>query len=177
MSLIEIYHIPRRGATIDDLLSEGLKSARKLIEERKIKDYGGSWLFPDHKEVIYFQWFPPHLEFNREENDWISIEVDPQNTYVYNREFRVTREINKYRASRMKLSDYISKHEITKRIKKTLEPGKTIIWNPLTADPVVVNWDDERVSDFTWQYLNEIIIPATVIPPSEFKGYHKKNTV
>ena len=173
MSKVEVYHCPGRGASVDDLLVDGLKSAKQLVQEGKIEDYGGSWMLPDHQDVIYFQWFPPHLEANGETRDWVSMEVNPEATDVYNREFRASGDLSKYRASRMNLADYISQHEKTKEMRENLEPGKMIVWNPLTAEPTVVGVDDRRVSDYTWQYLNEVLVPESIIPASRFKGYHK----
>jgi hypothetical protein len=130
-------------------------------------------MLPDHQRVIYFQWFPPHLEGNSKNRDWVSIEVNPESTYVNNSEFRASEDLAKWRDSRMSLADYIFQHEKTNEIRKHLEPDKMIVWNPLTAEPTVVGIDDRRVFDFTWQYLNEVVVPTSVIPASEFKRYHK----
>lgn len=172
MSKVEIYHTLGRKANIDKLLAEGLKSAKQLIDEGVLEDYSNG-LFGDHINNIYFQWFPPHLESNKESTDWVSIEVDSELTDVYNREFRFHRDIGKYNASRMKLSKYISQHEKTDEMREQVKPGQIIIWNPITAEPMIVSVDDRRVNDYTCQYLNEILVPELIIPPSEFAGYNK----
>jgi hypothetical protein len=173
MAIVEVYHVPKRGASVDDLLAEGLKSRKQLIKEGKLEPLSSSGLFEDHLSTIYFQWFPPHLEANRENCDWVSTEVNPETTDVFNREFRYHNDRGKYKASRMSLTDYISQHEKTKELRKDLEPGKMIVWNPLTAEPTVVGVDDRRVSDSRWQYLNEIIFQKPVVPASELKGHYK----
>ena len=173
MALVEVYHIPGRGASVDDLLVEGIKSREQLIKEGKLEPINGRGLFDDHLSTIYFQWFPPHLEGNKEECDWISIEVDPKTTYVHNREFRVNNDRPKYNASRMNLSDYIAQHEKTKGLRSSLKPGQMIVWNPITVEPTTVSVDDQRVYDYTWQYLNEVLVPRLFILTSEFKDYHK----
>ena len=33
MAMVEVYHFPGRGASVDDLLAEGLKSRKQLIED------------------------------------------------------------------------------------------------------------------------------------------------
>ena len=147
MAIVEAYHFPGRGASVDDLLVDGLKSAKRLIEERKIDDYSSSWMLPDHQNMIYFQWFPPHLEANRNNCDWVSIEVNSESTDVYNREFRTSGDLRKYQTSKMSLTDYISQHEKTKEIKENLTLGGTIVWHPFTAEPVIVGIHDKRVSN------------------------------
>ncbi len=173
MTMVEVYHFPGRGASVDDLLAEGLKSREQLIKEGKLEPLKARGLFDDHLSTIYFQWFPPHLESNRENCDWVSIEVNPERTDVFNREFRYHNDRAKYNASRMSLADYISQHEKTKEMRKDLEQGRMIVWNPLTAEPTIVGVDDKRVYDSRWQYLNEILVPRSVIPASELKRYHK----
>ena len=173
MAMVEAYHFPGRGASVDDLLVDGLKSREQLIKDGKLEPLGASGLFEDHLSIIYFQWFPPHLEANKENCDWISIEVDSERTDVFNREFRYHNDSAKYNASRMSLADYISQHEKTKELRNNLEPGKMIVWNPLTAEPTIVGLEDKRVYDSKWQYLNEILVPKPVIPVAELAGYHK----
>jgi hypothetical protein len=173
MTMVEVYHFPGRGASVDDLLVDGLKSREQLIKEGKLEPLNASGLFDDHLSTIYFQWFPPHLETNRENCDWISIEVDSKRTDVFNREFRYHNDRAKYNASRMSLADYISQHEKTKELRTNIEPGKMIVWNPLTAEPTIVGVEDTRVYDSRWQYLNEILVPESVIPVAELAGYHK----
>jgi hypothetical protein len=177
MKAVEIYHFPGRCATVDDLLIEGIKSRKQLIREGKLEPLNTKGLFEDHLLNIYFQWFPPHLEANRKRYDWVSIEVGPEATDVFNREFRSHNDVAKYNASRMTLANYISQHERTKEMRKSLKPGQMIIWNPITAEPIIVGINDKRISDYTWQYLNEILVPGPVIPASEFKGYHKVEAI
>ena len=161
------------GASVDDLLAEGLKSRKQLIKEGKLEPLSVRGLFDDHLSTIYFQWFPPHLEANRKNYDWVSTEVNPETTDVFNREFRYYNDWVKYDASRMSLADYISQHEKTKEMKQNLKLGEKIVWAPLTAEPTIVGIDDKRVYDSRWQYLNEILVPKSIIPASEIKRYHK----
>lgn len=174
MARVEIYHIPGRGASVDDLLAGGIKSREQLIKEGKLEPlYDPRCLFDDHLSTIYFQWFPPHLETNKEECNLVSIEVDPETTYVHNREFRANNDRPQYDASRMSLSDYIAQHEKTKVMRGSVKPGQRIVWNPITAEPIIVSDDDKRVHDSTLQYSNEVLEPRPFIPRSELKNYHK----
>lgn len=175
MTNVEIYHFPGRGASVDYLLTEGLKSREQLIREGKLEPLNVRGMFDDQLSMIYFQWFPPHLEANKKNCEWVSIEVDPKETAVFNREFRYHNDRANYNASKMGLADYISQHEKTKAIRPNVKPGQMIVWNPLTAEPLVVGVDDKRVYDSRWQYLNEILVSKSIIPASEFKGYNRGN--
>ncbi len=107
--MVEIYHSLSRHVTIDTILDEGLKSRRRLVEEGKLKPTS-ELLFPDHMNSIYFRWWNPI--FARTTNTpWVSIDVDPQKTKVFNAEFRydINREL--YLASEMLLSELIEKKE------------------------------------------------------------------
>ena len=173
MVMIEVYHRPGRGASVDDLLVDGLKSARTLIEEGKINDYSVYGMFSDHQKVIYFEWAPSHRESNMNACDWVSIELDSETTDVYNREFRFSGDLKKYRNSRMSLADYIFQHERTKEMREDLKPGQLIVWDPFTAEPSIVGIDDKRTSGSEWKSSNEILVPKSIILASEFRGYQK----
>lgn len=175
MSKVEIYHNLGRSAEMSVVLRDGLKSAKKLIEEGKLEDYSSSWMLENHINFIYFQWFPPHLrEYNIKNGTWVSIEVNPRKTFVFNREFRAKGDLSRYNASRMTLTNYIGQHEKTVVLKRQLKQGQTIIWDPITAEPLIVNSDDRRVSDYIWQYLNEVLIEKDIILPTEIKNYNPK---
>ncbi len=173
MAMVEVYHFPGREASVDDLLAEGLKSRKQLIKEGKLEPLSASGLFDDHLSTIYLQWFSPHLEANRERYDWVSMEVNIETTNVFNCEFRYHNDRTKYNASKMSLADYISQHEKTKEMRKDLESGKMIVWDPLTAEPTLVGFDDKRFYNPIWQYLNEVLVQKSVIPASELKGHYK----
>jgi len=61
-------------------------------------------------------------------------------------------------------------------LRQDLEPGRIIVWNPLTAEPNIVGVDDGKVYDSRWQYLNEILVRIPVIPASELKGHHREKS-
>ena len=193
----EIYHFPSKEVLVDDLLSEGLKSREQLIKEGKSNPVDMSNLFNDHLSNIYFQWLSPHLEIDMEKNNWVSIEVDSETTSVFNRELRPfitswipilmgvkTKSLHDYEnklcankyiydASRMSLADYILQHKITKEMMQDLKQEQMIVWHPLTAKPIIIGVDDPRSVYPKWQYLNEILVPRSIIQSSEFKRYHK----
>ena len=171
MKKIEIYHLPERGIGVSTILSEGLKSEEELIFEGKLDSQNAGELFKNHLSIIYFQWFPPHVETNGENIDWVSIKVDPEMTSVFNRELGYHNDMRKYVCSKMSLADYISKHERSKAIRQHLELGTMIVWNPLTAEPTIIRIDDDRAYDSRWQYSNEIPIQRSIIPPSELERY------
>ena len=140
---------------------ETLKDIYKLSDSGYKKEYtGGKYIF---------------LLVSETRKDVFGVDILVEYN-VYNREFRASGDLAKYQASRMSLADYISQHEKTKEMRNDLEPGKMIVWNPLTAEPTIVGVDDRRVSDSTWQYLNEVLVPKSLIPASELAGYHKAQT-
>jgi|GEM_PF-6855537 len=83
---VRIYHRIGRGATLEKILEEGLKSREKLIEEgAPVEGYD---LLEDQKKNIYFR-YDPNIEKGDKEEKWVAIEVDPKKTFVYNQELRV----------------------------------------------------------------------------------------
>ena len=170
MAMVEVYHSLGNHVSIDTVLDEGLKSRKRLIEEGKLKPTG-DMLFHDQNELIYFRWMNP--DFARGlDSPLISIEVDPASAKVFNAEFRYDADRGLYLASEMPLSKLIEKKETGEAMKGTV-PGKFVVYNPTTAEPTLVDFNDARVSDRHWIYSNEIPVRRDVIPASEFRNYHK----
>lgn len=170
MAMVEVYHSLGNHVSLDIILSEGLKSRRRLIEEGKLKPTS-KLLFPDQNELIYFRWMNP--DFARTLTSlWVSIEVDPKTANVFNAEFRYDADRGLYAASGMPLSELIEKEERGEAMKGTV-PKKFVVYNPTTAEPTLVDFNDARVSDRHWIYSNESPVRRDVIPASEFKYYHK----
>jgi hypothetical protein len=175
MTNVRIYHVPGRGASVDDLIAEGLKPARLLVEERKLEGDWRNHMSLTDQSSVYFQWVPPHLEPRfRETCDWVSIEVDPAAQNVYNREFRAHNDPRSYHNSRMPLADLIARHEEAAELRTTLKPGEIILLHPITAIPTTTSVDDPRTKDYRWLYLNEILVPG-VVDPSRFSEYHTRH--
>ena len=197
MGFVEIYHFIGKEASIDKILKEGLKSRKQLILERDLESFEQTRLFSGHFSNIYFQWLSPHLEINLEECSWISIEVNPETTNVFNRELRpfifsyISRYASselfkdndfednargiwkKYALSEMSLSKYIFKHKKSRELKKNMKLGESIVYDPLTAEPTIISLNDPRKYFPIWMYFNEILIPKQIIRSSEFKNYHE----
>ncbi len=198
MTMVEVYHFPGRGASVDDLLADGIKSARQLIKEGKIEDYSGSCMQPDHLDNIYFQWIPSKDDFptgwifdwirdEMEKRGYLSIGVNPETTFVYNREFRAKGNPAKYSSSRMTLSNFIKKIEVARELLKENDSSNVFL-DPISAQPRIMPYDQQvrsfaeltsfkkgydPVNASSWQYLNEILVPKSVIPVAELAGYHK----
>ncbi len=170
MARVEVYHSLGNHISLDSILSEGLKSRRKLIEEGKLK-LTSEFLFPDQNEVIYFRWMNP--DFARSlKSSWISIDVDSETAKVFNAEYRYDADKGLYLASEMPLSELIEKKQRGEAMKGTV-PGKFVVYNPTTAEPTLVDFTDSRVNDRHWIYSNEILLRKDVIPASEFRDYQR----
>ena len=168
--MVEIYHSLGQHITIHSILTEGLKSRKELVEEGKLEPVSQMY-GPEHMNQIYFRWWNSTFARTRD-TPWISIDVDPQKTKVFNAEYRYDADKNLYLASEILLSELIEKKERGEAMKGTI-PLKGVTYHPLTAEPMLVDIDDERISDRHWFYSNEITIPRDVIPPTEFKDYHR----
>ena len=192
-NLVEIFHITT--SSLDLILSEGLKTKNQLLKESKNHEYMRSGVFEDHYDTLFFQWYKKGLKPNLffESSNWVSIDVDPDKTFVYNRELRPyflsylpkmddtdnydsTQKFKdlrqKYESSKILLSEFIKHSNQFIELQSAIDETKTIIRNPLTSEPLIVNINDERQWYPGYAYFNEILIKTPTLEPSEFKRHN-----
>jgi hypothetical protein len=170
MAQVEVYHSLGSQVSIETVIAEGLKSRRILIEEGKLEPTS-NLLLRDQNELIYFTWMNP--DFASSLNSLgVSIYVDSEKAKVFNAEFRYSVNKKLYLASELPLSELIEKKEKGEAMKGTI-PGKSVVYNPTTAEPTLVELSDARVNDRHWIYSNEIPVRRDLIPASEFKSYQR----
>ncbi len=118
---------------------------------------------------LYFEFIPGITKENTPENH-VAIETSLQKTFVYNGSllegFLPGRFINYYNMSCMLLSTYIERLSLVSATQ--LQPDQTIIFNPITAEPMIVSVNDERVLknlDYRFQ-------PPKNLNSNEFEPHH-----
>lgn len=176
---IEIFHY-LNGFDIKDIKREGLKvdgdykssKLKSLVSKlRGNEDQGpGEFVFfylePEDRTDRTVNGTKRNDFVTRSIRDrWISMLVDPNKTFVYNRELRGTPE---YEESRMTLSDYMARcKDKVGKIKELLSRevnGRFISVNPLTAEPEVVNEPNE-----VHHYKHEIVFQEDIAPEELFR--------
>ncbi len=127
---------------------------------------------------LYFEFIPGITKENIPENH-VAIETSLQKTFVYNgsllegvlpRRFK-----NYYNMSCMLLSTYIEKQALAARIRRNnlsselqVLPNETLIFDPITAYPIVVSKNDERVL----KNHNYRFQPPKNLNSTEFEPHH-----
>ena len=134
--------------------------SREYIEKNGLDSPGGK---------TYFEFRPKITKENIPENH-VAIETSLQNTFVYNgsllegvlpRRFK-----DYYNMSCMLLSTYIKRLTLVSAAQ--LQPDQTIIFDPITAKPMIVSTDDERVlknNNYRFQ-------PPKNLNSTEFEPHH-----
>lgn len=120
---------------------------------------------------LYFEFIPGITKENILENH-VAIETSLQKTFVYNGSLLEGvlpgRFINYYNMSCMLLSTYIERLTLVSAAQ--LQSDQTIIFNPITAEPMIVSVNDKRVLknlDYRFQ-------PPKDLNSNEFEPHHFK---
>lgn len=188
---VTIYHAFGHNGTMESVKQHGLLSFAEAVRKKLFTDpflINRSGLLPDQNDNIYFD--PIWRHSNTSENT-VGYKVDPNTTYVYNREFRFDKDQGRYNSSRVLLAVYLANVAKAEEMKKTAPNGQVVIYNPFTSEPFYVNNNDRRYHDpnkhilsleSNWRldyrhylYLGEVIIKTPCINPANliYFGEHK----
>ncbi len=177
--LVRVYHVIGRGGTLDSVRVHGLlthnEAFKKGVTQQKPIPRnslsGVPWT--DQSDLIYFKWEPSPPKSMQS----VGLDVDPNTTYVRNRELRGGRfnNIGGYQSSTTLLADYIARRKEGEELSKTLRPGQIIAYDPYTSKPFAVNGDDLRLESSLrympsaehYYYPNEITFSVPCIPAKE----------
>ncbi|NET71559.1 MAG: hypothetical protein F6K62_11690 [Sphaerospermopsis sp. SIO1G2] len=168
--MVTIYHGIGKDADLDAIRATGLKSRKKLAEEGVMQLPSDGSYFTNQPQYIYFQDMTDD-KLARQNRGFASVSVDPDTTYVFNREFRVphgqesnSKMLDSYARSGITLRQHLANQEAAKQMKEDLPPGQMVIHDPYSGSPIAVSADDERVSNSRYMYLSDILVEAAVIP-------------
>lgn len=171
---VPVCHRIGKNGTVKSIKKYGLLNWRTLFEKGLIDYAAGSWLFPDHDKVIYFDPRP-----SAKTSSHIAYLVDPLTTYVYNREHRYYINHSYYQRSKVLLKDYLENLEKAKQLEKSLSQSYgLVVLDHITSKPEVLTPEDvsillrKRMSDTFSEtkltgYLPEVIIETQCIPPEQ----------
>lgn len=174
-SKVLLLHIIRRGGNLESVRKHGLLTLNELYK-RGLTDHDPSrnnGLMSDQHDVIYFSY---NTDVHVDNANYVQIEVDPDSTYVYNREFRYINKPHSYYSSKALLRTYIENKEKAEEMRRVAPLGKVVIFDPLTSMPFYVDSLDLRFSsqgndidvvNSIYLYLGEIIFHQKSIPPEE----------
>jgi hypothetical protein len=119
----------------------------------------------DQYDVLYFN---PSKPYGISDNRLVGYQVDPQNTSVYNREFRVKNPAN-YSKSIVPLLTYLRNKERGKQMMDSSDrpQGFVVVYDPYTSKPFYVHYSDQRYENPLFFYWGEVIVERDNIPPEE----------
>ncbi|VVB81389.1 Uncharacterised protein [uncultured archaeon] len=169
--MLEIHHMIITGP-VDEILREGLKSVEQLVKEGRLKQPRSPGFLPDQFSNIYFRYCNEKF-LSEARCPWVSLEVNPETTFVHNLRLREDRDLQGYNASRMPLAEYIKRLHEAIQMRTQTPPGKTVIVDCITAEPRFAELQSGSL--LTAGYSNEILIPRPIIPASEFKRIYGRN--
>jgi len=165
------------NAIFDDIgnvliVHEHSYSERKHIKEQGLKYFG--------ENPIYFKFIPKVTKDNIP-LDYVGLMVNPDKTWVYNGSFLDGVLSEKFREfygrSRMSLSNYIRVQDKSAKVmlgkytfqKIRIRDDQLVIFDPITADPMIVSIDDERVlKDSSYISRRSANLQKTVFEPHHF---------
>ncbi|HEV2600960.1 MAG TPA: hypothetical protein VGT41_01550 [Candidatus Babeliales bacterium] len=178
--LVRVYHYIGRDGTVDSVKQHGLMTYNELFKKGLTANdpskYSG--VLPDQYDVVYFAAMStPPTDANS-----VGFDVDPERTYVYNREHRYDANRGRYQDSKILLSRYIMQQKKAEEMRKNAPAYHAVIFDPRTAEPFYVATTDKRYYDTDqfryisshsplksrhYLFLNEVIIRQSCIPARE----------
>lgn len=189
---VRIVHFS--NANIDILLEEGLKNRNKLAKEGKVERSTG-FALEDHGDNIYFRApyvvsddlqiaYNTHLNGTQklmnhplESSSWVAIDVDPDETFVFNSELRTLTDgrKNSYKYICVTLREWLEHCRRAEEMKRTLDTTQEIAFRPNSAEPFVQRAEGSSDRFFSMESDNsifaglwEIILPQEILAPEHF---------
>lgn len=181
---ITVYHRIGRDGTVESVKKNGLMTYNELQRQNlvdKAKPYSG--LMPDQYDVIYFS---PETKQPQNTQNLVGYAVDPDKTYVYNREYRFDVNLGSYNSSKLLLAKYLKRKKKGEQMCVNRPTGKMLVYHPRTCKPYFIDMADYDTLDKTrrmfWYvdgnryvpdsgrhhlYLGEVIIEKDRIAPEE----------
>jgi hypothetical protein len=159
---------------INSINKTGLKSKSQLIKEGVRQQEPVQGIFSDEHDNIYF-WGVK--DYGPDDRIKYSVKVDPDNTYVYNAQFRGSVDYFLYQASRMTLSNFLDKNAKSRELNAKITEGGLdkkveVINHPLTAEPVLINIEQTPIPTYCLEgYGAEVAYNSNIIPSTNFAVY------
>ena len=169
-----IYHDVGSKTSLDLIKKHGLLTRNEQIRRRLCPgDTSSSNVRSDQYDVLYFH---PSKPYGTSDNKLVGYQVDPQNTYVYNREFRVG-DHSRYSKSKVPLLIYLRNKELGKQSSDKPQGGFNVVYDPYTSKPFYVYYADARYEDPLFNYWGEVIVERDNIPTEELIFFDKPKTL
>ncbi len=162
---VEVRHEtdPYKNGSIEKIKKYGLLTYQELfnrgLTNTNPSQFKHTW--PDQYNVIYFSHDNPNSEKT------VTLSVNPDDTYVYNRQYRFKRDLSKYSASKILLAKYIANKKKAEEMRLNAPKNVKVMLDPITSEPHYVKNNDPRYFSKDYFYYDEILIPRTNIPPEE----------
>lgn len=167
---VRLYHYIGRNGSLTSVKKHGLLSCHELFR-RGLTSFDPSKeyvLRVDRYHTIYFSWFTDPVAGSNH----VAIDVDPDSTYVHNREIRChvqkigSNNYTNYNASRVLLADYMAKRQIAQKMQSD---NRTVLFDPYTAAPFHPSFKpgDLHKYDSRYYFTNEVIFMCPCIPPNK----------